>query len=349
MMARLLVWVASVAAASAAVLPSRLSHVRMCSAELQFDGNHRHEVQSLLSRLPASSKIPGVYSITDAAGETQFVGTSRNVGLSLRAHVATMPERVASVQLLSFASPDRKAMETTKREWIRKLGRTPHGNGAGAESWAEAVRSIVFAPISPTLRPSRVAGAAMNETPVSSPFEAAGDAQTATAPAAPAATAAGASFLDFTAANVDRVLEEVRPYLISDGGNVAVVSLDETTRNVYLKLEGACGSCPSSTVTMKMGIERVLREKFSSLGQVVAVEADDEDEPGGAGGELTVAVANTALEQIMPAILGLGGNIEVISAAAGTVTLRYEGPEKIKFGVELALRDNPLIQKVEFF
>jgi len=50
----------------------------------------------------------------------------------------------------------------------------------------------------------------------------------------------------------------------------------------------------------------------------------------------------------MPAILGLGGSIEVLSAAASTVTLKYTGPEKIKFGVELALRDNPLIQNVVF-
>mmetsp|Transcript_22671 Transcript_22671/g.73354 ORF Transcript_22671/g.73354 Transcript_22671/m.73354 type:complete len:346 (-) Transcript_22671:198-1235(-) len=342
----MLVSAAWFAAVSVAVLPSRLAQVRMCAHGLQFDGKDRHEVQSLLSRLPDSSKIPGVYCITDSAGETQFVGTSRNVALSLRAHLATMPERVASVQLLSFASPDRKAMEMTKREWIRRLGRTPDGNGAGAESWAEAVRSAVFAPIAPSLRPSRIAGAAMNETPVSSPFEAAAAAPVG-ASAAPAV--AGGAVLDFTAANVDRVLEEVRPYLISDGGNVAVVGLDEATRNVYLRLEGACGSCPSSTVTMKMGIERVLREKFSPLGEVVAVEPDEDDETGQAGGaELTVAVANASLEQIMPAILGLGGKIEVVSAAAGTVTLRYEGPDKIKFGVELALRDNPLIQNVEF-
>ncbi|KAL3929107.1 MAG: hypothetical protein SGPRY_002099, partial [Prymnesium sp.] len=58
--------------------------------------------------------------------------------------------------------------------------------------------------------------------------------------------------------NVDKVLDEVRPYLIADGGNVAVAGVDLETRDVQLILEGACGSCPSSTVTMKMGIERVL-------------------------------------------------------------------------------------------
>ena len=47
--------------------------------------------------------------------------------------------------------------------------------------------------------------------------------------------------LALTIQNVDKVLEEVRPYLISDGGNVAVDRVDELTKNVYLVLEGACG------------------------------------------------------------------------------------------------------------
>jgi len=54
--------------------------------------------------------------------------------------------------------------------------------------------------------------------------------------------------LDLTVANVDKVLDEVRPYLIADGGNVEVVRVEESSRNIVLKLQGACGSCPSSTV-----------------------------------------------------------------------------------------------------
>lgn len=51
----------------------------------------------------------------------------------------------------------------------------------------------------------------------------------------------GVSQLDFNKENVDKVLEEVRPYLISDGGNVSVERVDKETQNVYLLLEGACG------------------------------------------------------------------------------------------------------------
>ena len=50
----------------------------------------------------------------------------------------------------------------------------------------------------------------------------------------------------------------------------------------------------------------------------------------------------------MPAIAGLGGSIRVVSAAEGKVELEYTGPEKVKYGIELALRDSPLIDEVVF-
>ena len=49
----------------------------------------------------------------------------------------------------------------------------------------------------------------------------------------------GGRGLELTVANVDTVLDEVRPYLVADGGNVAVVGVDEATRSVQLQLEGA--------------------------------------------------------------------------------------------------------------
>lgn len=54
--------------------------------------------------------------------------------------------------------------------------------------------------------------------------------------------------LPLTVSNVENTLDKIRPYLIADGGNVAVVAIDEDTRSIQLILEGACGSCPSSTV-----------------------------------------------------------------------------------------------------
>jgi Fe-S cluster biogenesis protein NfuA len=70
-------------------------------------------------------------------------------------------------------------------------------------------------------------------------------------------------------AGVERTLDELRPYLMADGGNVEVVEIDGPI--VKVRLQGACGSCPSSTMTLKMGIERKLREAIPEVSEVVQV------------------------------------------------------------------------------
>ncbi len=75
--------------------------------------------------------------------------------------------------------------------------------------------------------------------------------------------------LALTADNVETVLDELRPYLMADGGNVDLVDIEGPI--VKLKLQGACGSCPSSTMTLKMGIERRLREKIPEIAEVEQV------------------------------------------------------------------------------
>ena len=75
--------------------------------------------------------------------------------------------------------------------------------------------------------------------------------------------------LALTRDNVETVLDEMRPYLISDGGNVELVEIDGPV--VHLRLQGACGSCPSSTMTLRMGIERRLREAIPEISEVEQV------------------------------------------------------------------------------
>lgn len=75
--------------------------------------------------------------------------------------------------------------------------------------------------------------------------------------------------LALTPDNVETVLDELRPYLMADGGNVELVELDGPV--VKLRLQGACGSCPSSTMTLKMGIERRLREFIPEITEVEQV------------------------------------------------------------------------------
>ncbi|NJN86268.1 MAG: NifU family protein [Leptolyngbyaceae cyanobacterium SL_7_1] len=75
--------------------------------------------------------------------------------------------------------------------------------------------------------------------------------------------------MELTSENVETVLDELRPYLMADGGNVELVELDGPV--VKLRLQGACGSCPSSTMTLRMGIERKLRESIPEIAEVEQV------------------------------------------------------------------------------
>ncbi len=75
--------------------------------------------------------------------------------------------------------------------------------------------------------------------------------------------------LALTPGNVEKVLDDLRPYLMSDGGNVELVEIDGPI--VKLRLQGACGSCPSSAMTLRMGIERRLREYIPEISEVEQV------------------------------------------------------------------------------
>lgn len=75
--------------------------------------------------------------------------------------------------------------------------------------------------------------------------------------------------MPLTIENVEKVLDELRPFLMADGGNVEIVEIDGPV--VKVRLQGACGSCPSSTMTLKMGIERKMRESIPEVSEVVQV------------------------------------------------------------------------------
>ena len=70
---------------------------------------------------------------------------------------------------------------------------------------------------------------------------------------------------------VEKVLEKIRPYIQSDGGDISLVAVDETAGIVKGRLSGACGSCPSSTATLKGGVERMVRQEIPEIKEVVAV------------------------------------------------------------------------------
>jgi len=134
------------------------------------------------------------------------------------------------------------------------------------------------------------------ETPIVSPFVA--DAPPATGKSGPLKGP-----LALTLENVELVLDELRPYLMADGGNVAVADIDGGV--VRLELQGACGSCASSAMTMKMGLERGLREKIPEIMGVEQVESD--------GPQLSEEGIEGVLAEIRPFLKMAGGTCELVS------------------------------------
>ncbi|HVM05518.1 MAG TPA: NifU family protein [Acidimicrobiales bacterium] len=69
-------------------------------------------------------------------------------------------------------------------------------------------------------------------------------------------------------------MEAIRPALQSDGGDMRVLSVDEETGVVDIELMGACGGCPMSGLTLKAGIERILKDRVPGITEVRAKGID---------------------------------------------------------------------------
>lgn len=316
----------------------------------------------------------------------EHVGITRDLDATLQAHVAARGKKsVAHLRALSFSFPQKGVMEDMAAEWRLKAGAA--GGNAPSMAWAddgkvddadnsaadaekarqeELIRIIEQSAMyddedddddddyyddededsgsaaSLFVDKTDQATAANTGTDadsVTSPFESDGSKVNANGEDKP---------LEFNMENVDKVLDEIRPYLISDGGNCRIDSIDEEKQNVYLILEGACGSCASSTVTMQMGIQRVLNENFPNFGEVIQVE--DPDLVDAKATELTLEAVQSELNRIKPAILAMGGSVEIVSVDTelGVVKLNFRGSNKVKQGLELAIRDVEFVKHVEF-
>ncbi|MBQ9495240.1 MAG: NifU family protein [Treponema sp.] len=69
-------------------------------------------------------------------------------------------------------------------------------------------------------------------------------------------------------ARIKEAIDMFRPQLQADGGDMEYVSLDEQNR-VHLRLTGACGGCPMAMMTLKMGVERYLKDACPEVAEVV--------------------------------------------------------------------------------
>ncbi len=73
--------------------------------------------------------------------------------------------------------------------------------------------------------------------------------------------------------NIEKALDEIRPFLESDGGNISLVSI-ENDKLVKVQLEGACVGCTVNQMTLKMGVEMTIKKYAPQIEEVVNIEND---------------------------------------------------------------------------
>ena len=178
-------------------------------------------VKEFIATFRNSTNIQGVFAIEDANKNVLIVESSPDIANEVQRIITQYgEEKIHSIRIQSFRSQDDSIVEAFKNELIRQ------SNPSILDYKSETKKAVQ----SPFQNNSTTKVASVVEyDPSPSPVVE----------------------LDLTVSNVDRVLDEVRPYLIADGGNVAVVSVDSASRSITLSLQGACGSCQSSTVSVK--------------------------------------------------------------------------------------------------
>ena len=77
---------------------------------------------------------------------------------------------------------------------------------------------------------------------------------------------------------IEKALDDIRPYLETDGGDVKVLGVDDNNV-VMLELLGSCGHCPMSIMTMKAGIEETIKRQVPEVTDVKAVNMTSPDDP----------------------------------------------------------------------
>ncbi|MCB5253086.1 MAG: NifU family protein [Candidatus Cloacimonadaceae bacterium] len=69
---------------------------------------------------------------------------------------------------------------------------------------------------------------------------------------------------------IEEILDQIKPSIQADGGDVELVNIREDNV-IELRLKGACNGCPMATITLKAGIERIIKEKIPEVVEVIAV------------------------------------------------------------------------------
>lgn len=301
------------------------------------DDGRRVVPVALFIAATAGQPVSGVYAVQTIEDEVIYISLSRDVRSSLQTLLDKHGDDfIFAVRVMTFALAMPDAMRRVADDWILDEDVVPEGNALG---WNEPDSELAERAQWPAVWQPPPAGG----VPLISPFAVgAGAAMVST----DGEVAIDEKQLDLTVDNVDMVLEEVRPYLMADGGNIAVVEVNADTGVVRLSLQGACGSCDSAAVTMREGVEKALRKRFGEqLKEVSAVSALDP----GYSPIASVAACERALEPIRGVLRGLGADVEVIEVDEDEVVVSYSGPSNLRLGVETQLLERvPGLEVVTF-
>ncbi len=71
---------------------------------------------------------------------------------------------------------------------------------------------------------------------------------------------------------VNEVIEQIRPSIRADGGDIELVGIDPAGKKVSIRFQGACRGCPMAAMTLKMGVERQIKGLVPEISEVVAVD-----------------------------------------------------------------------------
>ena len=320
------------------------------------DGEEVVNAKAWLEARASDAPVAGVYATYDADGAMTFVGYRRDVLAAVRAHVERNGADATGVRVAAFANKAMATRANLRAESDRWIGEWVEANGGEEASIPKgnlAVNAADWTLVSeswPNEGAATVAGAGAAGTPtvdpntgdIVSPYAAGGDA-VGSAEEEEEPLDPNRELKELTVANVDEALNEVRPYLQADGGDVEVVGIEDGI--VAVRMQGACGSCSSSTATLKGGIEKTLVKVF---GDAVTQVVNLDDAGGGGAMSLSREAVSEHLEKLSGAIHNYGGSAAVTEVEDGVCVLEFKGPLALGQSIASSLKGKfPLLKEVK--
>ena len=320
------------------------------------DGEEVVNAKAWLEARASDAPVAGVYATYDADGAMTFVGYRRDVLAAVRAHVERNGADATGVRVAAFANKAMATRANLRAESDRWIGEWVEANGGEEASIPKgnlAVNAADWTLVSeswPNEGAATVAGAGAAGTPtvdpntgdIVSPYAAGGDA-VGSAEEEEEPLDPNRELKELTVANVDEALNEVRPYLQADGGDVEVVGIEDGI--VAVRMQGACGSCSSSTATLKGGIEKTLVKVF---GDAVTQVVNLDDAGGGGAMSLSREAVAEHLEKLSGAIHNYGGSAAVTEVEDGVCVLEFKGPLALGQSIASSLKGKfPLLKEVK--